>query len=207
VNLTVEYGEWVAIRGCSGSGKSTLMNILGLLDLPTSGSYMLDGRDVSRLPERDLANARRESIGFVFQKFHLLPQQTALSNVELPMTIAGVPKRERKERALKALHQVGLAGKEHHRPPQLSGGQQQRVAIARAMVNRPTLLLADEPTGALDPEFKAEILDLFEKLRNDSGVTIVVVTHDEETADRADRVVNLVDGRLVTDKPLLREVV
>jgi putative ABC transport system ATP-binding protein len=200
INMNVEPGEWIAIMGPSGSGKSTLMNLIGLLDRPTSGSYTLNGRDVSRLRGSELAHARRDLIGFVFQSYNLLPRERALGNVELPMVYAGVGRKERRKRALGVLEAVGLAERAHHRPPELSGGQMQRVAIARALINRPALLLADEPTGNLDTVSGAEILDLFEEL-NVSGVTVVVVTHDAEVAARTQRVVELRDGRIVTDKP------
>jgi putative ABC transport system ATP-binding protein len=200
MNMNVEPGEWIAIMGPSGSGKSTLMNLIGLLDRPTSGSYMLNGRDVSRLRGSELARARRDLIGFVFQSYNLLPRESALKNVELPMVYAGVGRKERRKRALGVLETVGLAERAHHRPPELSGGQMQRVAIARALVNGPALLLADEPTGNLDTVSGAEILDLFEEL-NASGVTVVVVTHDAEVAARTRRVVELRDGRIVTGEP------
>jgi len=200
INMNVEPGEWIAIMGPSGSGKSTLMNLIGLLDRPTSGSYTLNGRDVSRPRGSELAHARRDLIGFVFQSYNLLPRERALKNVELPMVYAGVGRKERRKRALGVLETVGLAERAHHRPPELSGGQMQRVAIARALINKPALLLADEPTGNLDTVSGAEILDLFEEL-NVSGVTVVVVTHDAEVAARTQRVVELRDGRIVTDKP------
>ena len=200
VNMNVELGEWIAIMGPSGSGKSTLMNLIGLLDRPTSGSYTLNRRDVSRLRGSKLARARRDLIGFVFQSYNLLPREIALKNVELPMVYAGVGRKERRKRALGVLETVGLAERAHHRPPELSGGQMQRVAIARALVNGPALLLADEPTGNLDSVSGAEILDLFEEL-NASGVTVVVVTHDAEVAARTQRVVELRDGRIVADEP------
>jgi len=200
MNMNVEPGEWIAIMGPSGSGKSTLMNLIGLLDRPTSGSYKLNGRHVSRLRDSELAHARRDLIGFVFQSYNLLPRESALKNVELPMVYAGVGRKERRKRALELLERVGLAERAHHRPPELSGGQMQRVAIARALVNGPALLLADEPTGNLDSVSGAEILDLFEEL-NASGVTVVVVTHDAEVAARTRRVVELRDGRIVTGEP------
>jgi putative ABC transport system ATP-binding protein len=200
MNMNVEPGEWIAIMGPSGSGKSTLMNILGLLDRPTSGSYTLNERNVSGLRGGELAHARRDLIGFVFQSYNLLPRESALKNVELPMVYAGVGRKERRKRALGVLETVGLAERAHHRPPELSGGQMQRVAIARALVNGPALLLADEPTGNLDTVSGAEILDLFEEL-NASGVTVVVVTHDAEVAARTQRVVELRDGRIVADLP------
>src|SRR5215207_1486283 len=199
-NMNIESGEWIAIVGPSGSGKSTLMSLIGLLDRPTSGNYVLDGRDVSGLQGGELANARRNLIGFVFQSYNLLPRESALKNVELPMVYAGVGRKERRKRALGVLEKVGLSERAHHRPPELSGGQMQRVAIGRALVNGPVLLLADEPTGNLDTASGAEILDLFGEL-NASGVTVVVVTHDEEVAARTRRVVELRDGRMVAGEP------
>jgi len=199
MSMNVEPGEWIAIVGPSGSGKSTLMNLIGLLDRPTSGAYTLDGRDVSRLRGGELARARRDLIGFVFQSYNLLSRQTALANVELPMVYAGIGRKERRERAFGVLERVGLARRVHHRPTELSGGQNQRVAIARALVNNPALLLADEPTGNLDTASGTEILDLFGEL-NASGVTVVVVTHDADVAARAERTVELRDGRIVADE-------
>jgi putative ABC transport system ATP-binding protein len=204
-NMNIESSEWIAIVGPSGSGKSTLMNLIGLLDRPTSGSYRLNGRDVSQLRGNELARARRDLIGFVFQSYNLLPRESALKNVELPMVYAGVGRKERRKRALGLLERVGLSERAHHRPPELSGGQMQRVAIARALVNGPVLLLADEPTGNLDTASGAEILDLFGEL-NASGVTVVVVTHDPEVAARAQRIVELRDGRIVSDAPFPKEV-
>ncbi len=198
VSLVVERGEWVAVVGPSGSGKSTLMNLLGLLDLPTSGRYVLDGREVSGLRGGELAKARRELIGFVFQSYNLLPRQSARKNVELPMVYAGVRGAERKRRALEALERVRLSDRAAHKPPELSGGQKQRVAIARALVNRPAILLADEPTGNLDTKSGEGILDLFGELSAD-GTTLVVVTHDMEVAARADRIVEVRDGRIVAE--------
>ncbi len=205
MSMNVEPGEWIALMGPSGSGKSTLMNLIGLLDRPTSGNYILDGRDVSGLRGGELASARRNLIGFVFQSYNLLPRETALANVELPMVYAGVGRKERRKRALGVLERVGLSERAHHRPPELSGGQMQRVAIARALVNGPVLLLADEPTGNLDTASGAEILELFGEL-NASGVTVLVVTHDPEVAARAQRVVELRDGRIVSDKPSRKEI-
>ncbi len=199
VSLRVEAGEWVSVVGPSGSGKSTLMNLLGLLDRPTSGSYVLDGRDVSRLKGGELAAARRDLIGFVFQSYNLLPRQSAQGNVELPMVYAGVGGKERKRRAREALERVGLADRAHHNPTELSGGQKQRVAVARALVNEPALLLADEPTGNLDTATGEGILDLFEEL-NAGGVTLMVVTHDENVARRGGRVVEIQDGRVFSDE-------
>ena len=199
VSLLVERGEWVSVVGPSGSGKSTLMNLLGLLDRPTSGSYALDGRDVAGLKGGELARARRDLIGFVFQSYNLLPRQSARGNVELPMVYSGVGSKERKRRAGEALERVGLADRAHHNPTELSGGQKQRVAVARALVNEPALLLADEPTGNLDTATGEGILDLFVEL-NEGGVTLMVVTHDEEVARRGARIVEIRDGRVFSDK-------
>lgn len=200
VNLNVERGEWIAIFGLSGSGKTTLMNILGLLDRPTSGKYLLDGQDTSALSPRKLAHERGKRIGFIFQGFNLLSKETALRNVALPMMYAGVRRTEAEERALKALGRVGIANRADHLPSELSGGQQQRVAIARSLINDPVLLLADEPTSGLDSISKAAVLDMFEELReNNPKVTIVVVTHDDATAARAERKVEFRYGRMVAD--------
>jgi putative ABC transport system ATP-binding protein len=201
VSLSVRGGEWISLVGPSGSGKSTLMNVLGLLDRPTSGSYALDGREVARLKGSELARARRDLVGFVFQSYNLLPRETALANVELPMLYADVGRRERRRRATEALERVGLSGRVTHKPTELSGGQMQRVAIARALVNEPSLLLADEPTGNLDSASGEAILELFGKL-HDSGVTIMVVTHDPAVAERGERTVEIRDGRLVEDDPI-----
>jgi len=198
VSLDVEPGGWVSIIGPSGSGKSTLMNLLGLLDRPTSGSYVLDGREVSGLKGGELARARRELIGFVFQSYNLLPRQSARKNVELPLVYAGTRGPERRKRALAALEQVGLSDRAAHKPPELSGGQKQRVAIARALVGRPAMLLADEPTGNLDTKSGEGILELFGDL-NAAGVTLIVVTHDPEVARRGDRVVDIRDGLVFAD--------
>jgi len=198
VSLDVEPGGWVSIIGPSGSGKSTLMNLLGLLDRPTSGSYVLDGREVSGLKGGELARARRELIGFVFQSYNLLPRQSARKNVELPLVYAGTRGPERRKRALAALEQVGLLDRAAHKPPELSGGQKQRVAIARALVGRPAMLLADEPTGNLDTKSGEGILELFGDL-NAAGVTLIVVTHDPEVARRGDRVVDIRDGLVFAD--------
>ncbi|MDE5439975.1 ATP-binding cassette domain-containing protein [Bradyrhizobium sp. CSA207] len=198
VSLAIDSGEFVAIMGSSGSGKSTLMNLLGCLDTPSSGTYHLAGRDVLRLSSNKLAELRNTSIGFVFQQFNLLARATALENVELPMIYAGLWRRERKRRARKAMAEVGLSEREHHRPSQLSGGQQQRVAIARALVNQPLLLLADEPTGALDSVTSEEIMAGLVRL-NEGGLTVIVVTHDAEVARYARRIIHFKDGRVISD--------
>jgi putative ABC transport system ATP-binding protein len=198
VSLAIDSGEFVAVMGSSGSGKSTLMNLLGCLDAPSGGTYHLAGQDVLRLSSNKLATVRNTSIGFVFQQFNLLARATALENVELPLVYAGLGWRERRRRARKALAQVGLAEREHHRPSQLSGGQQQRVAIARALVNQPLLLLADEPTGALDSVTSDEIMAALVRL-NEGGLTVIVVTHDAEVARYARRVIHFKDGRVVSD--------
>ena len=195
INFSMEEGEYVAIMGPSGSGKTTLMNIIGCLDKPTKGEFLLDGQNVNKCTENDMSDIRLNKIGFVFQSFHLLPRQSALSNVEMPLNYAKVPKKERKERALKALDRVGLADRVDFKPNQLSGGQMQRVAIARAIVNNPKLLLAEEPTGALDSKSGAQVMELFKKL-NDEGVTVLMITHDPDIASHAKRVVMIRDGEL-----------
>ena len=195
VSLHVEEGEYVAIMGPSGSGKSTLMNIIGCLDLPTSGSYERAGRDVLSLTENKLADLRLGTIGFVFQNFQLLPRMSALENVALPLVYAGVRKKVRRERAREALVRVGLEDRTSFNPTQLSGGQKQRVAIARAMVNKPKILLADEPTGALDSRSSAQVMELFQKL-NEEGVTVVMITHDPGIAHHAKRIVDIFDGEI-----------
>ena len=195
VSLTVEEGEYVAIMGPSGSGKTTLMNIIGCLDRPTSGTYELAGENVLKLKDRELSDLRLKSIGFVFQSFQLMPRESAVENVALPLSYAGVRKKERRIRATKALERVGLGDRVNFRPTQLSGGQKQRVAIARAMVNHPKILLADEPTGALDQTSGKEVLKLFREL-NDMGNTIVMITHDLGVAQSAKRIVRIVDGQL-----------
>ena len=199
VTAEVGRGEFVAVMGPSGSGKSTFMNVLGCLDRPDSGSYRLDGEEVSRLDSDALAAIRNRRIGFVFQSFNLLPRLDAAGNVALPMVYAGVDRATRLNRAAEALAQVGLAERAHHRPAQLSGGQQQRVAIARALVNRPALLLADEPTGALDSRTSAEIMALFQDL-NRAGITVVLVTHEPDVAAYASRVLTFRDGELIDDR-------
>ncbi|MEO0146918.1 MAG: ABC transporter ATP-binding protein [candidate division WOR-3 bacterium] len=193
VNLSVDRGEYISIMGPSGSGKSTLMHILGCLETPTSGTYILDGQEVHGLSEPDLAQIRRRKIGFVFQNFYLLPRMSALDNVGLPMVYAGVPLAERRRRAAEILQKVGLGDRMRHNPSELSGGERQRVAIGRALANDPEILLADEPTGNLDSKTGAEIMDLFSELHK-AGKTIIVVTHDPEIARRAERIVRLRDG-------------
>ena len=193
IDLDIQRGEYVALMGPSGSGKSTLMNLLGCLDTPTSGTYVLADRDVSRMGEQELAEVRNQEIGFVFQTFNLIPRQTALDNVALPLVYAGIGKEERLERAAEVLRSVGLGDRMHHQPNQLSGGQRQRVAIARALVNKPSLILADEPTGNLDSTTSDEILRLFDEIHA-AGNTLVVVTHEEEVARHAKRVIRLRDG-------------
>ena len=198
LNLTVHHGDYMAVMGASGSGKSTAMNILGCLDRPTSGSYRLNGTAVEQLDDDALADVRNQSLGFVFQQFHLLPHASAMENVMLPMVYAGVPLEERQERAATALERVGLGQRLENKPNQLSGGQQQRVAIARAIINRPSLLLADEPTGALDSSTTAEVLELFDELHR-QGITLVMVTHEDDVAARARRIARFQDGRIVSE--------
>ena len=198
VSLAITEGEFVAIMGASGSGKSTLMNILGCLDQPTSGSYLLAGRDVSQLSRNELAIIRNQTLGFVFQSFNLLARTTALDNVGLPLQYAGVPPRERRQRAEAALRRVGLGERLRHYPNQMSGGQQQRVAVARALVNSPKLILADEPTGNLDSHTSSEIMALFQELWR-SGITVLMVTHESDIAEYASRVVTMKDGQVQSD--------
>ncbi|MFI5839521.1 ABC transporter ATP-binding protein [Catenuloplanes sp. NPDC051500] len=199
VSLTVDRGDYVAIMGSSGSGKSTLMNILGCLDIPSTGRYLLDGVDVSRLSDKQLALVRNRLIGFIFQSFNLIPRTTALANVELPLAYAGVKSAERRKRALASLDMVGLADRAGHEPNQLSGGQQQRVAVARALVTEPALLLADEPTGNLDSRSTEDVLKIFADL-NAQGRTIVLITHEAEVGARAKRLIRLFDGRVRSDE-------
>jgi putative ABC transport system ATP-binding protein len=200
VTLAVERGEYVAIMGPSGSGKSTLMNLIGCLDTPTSGSYILNGREVATMTDDELAAIRNQEIGFVFQTFNLLPRTSALQQVELPLVYSGLPRKERRERAVKALQAVNLADRMSHHPNELSGGQRQRVAIARALINDPSILLADEPTGNLDSQTGIEIMTLFDEL-NGRGNTIVLVTHEEDIAAHARRIVRLRDGKVLNDGP------
>jgi putative ABC transport system ATP-binding protein len=199
VSLDIFKNEYVALMGPSGSGKSTLMNILGCLDTPTAGMYVLNGQDVSRMSDDHLADIRNIEIGFVFQQFNLLPRLTAAENVALPLVYAGVPRKERLERAMAVLEKVSLADRSHHRPNELSGGQSQRVAIARALINNPSLILADEPTGNLDSKTSIEIMDIFGSIRS-GGNTVVLVTHEEDIANYAHRVVRLRDGVIESDR-------
>jgi putative ABC transport system ATP-binding protein len=201
VTLTIERGDFVAVMGSSGSGKSTLMNIVGCLDIPTSGSYHLDGVDVRRFDEDELADVRNRKIGFVFQSFNLVPRTPALANVELPLAYAGVRRAERRRRAADALAEVGMSDRVQHLPSELSGGQQQRAAIARAIVTNPALVLADEPTGNLDSRSTHDVLDIFSRL-NSEGRTIVLITHEHDVAERCKRIVQLSDGRMIEDRRL-----
>jgi putative ABC transport system ATP-binding protein len=199
-SFTINEGEMVAIMGPSGSGKSTLMSIIGCLDAPTGGKYLLDGVAVENLDESQLAEVRGRKIGFVFQQFNLLARTSALENVMLPLTYAGFAGKEREDRAFKALERVGLGGRTHHAPNELSGGQQQRVAIARALVNEPAILLADEPTGALDSKTGVEIMELFQSLHRENGQTVILVTHDAHVARHTNRIIKLSDGKIVSDE-------
>ncbi len=199
VSLSIDHGEFVAIMGASGSGKSTFMNILGFLDQPTSGQYLLEGINGENLSRDELAEIRNRKIGFVFQGFNLLSRTSALENVELPLLYAGALTSKRKEMAQKALSEVGLKGREHHHPSQLSGGEQQRVAIARALVNQPSILLADEPTGNLDTKTSEEIMGIFQRLNQDLGITIIMITHEQDIALFSKRIILFRDGKIVDD--------
>src|SRR5262245_2172414 len=203
VSLTIRQGEFIAVMGVSGSGKSTMMNLIGCLDQPTRGTYILDGRDVSQLSKDDPADIRNQQIGFVFQDFNLLARTSAVENVELPMLYSGIGTAQRKRRAQEALEAVGLAGRENNHPNQLSGGQQQRVAIARALVNHPTIILADEPTGALDSRTSVEVMEIFQRLNRERGITLLIVTHEHDIAEYAQRVVIFRDGKIRSDEPVL----
>ena len=202
VSFRIEAGEYVSMMGPSGSGKSTLMNLLGCLDTPTSGFYKLDGQEVSALDDDGLARIRNHKIGFIFQTFNLLPRLTALANVELPMIYSNLGRAERRERAIGSLERVGLAERIYHKPSELSGGQIQRVAIARSLVNNPAIILADEPTGNLDRETGRDIINLFQKLNSEFGVTLIVVTHDMDVGKSAKRLIELVDGQIMKDEYL-----
>jgi putative ABC transport system ATP-binding protein len=207
ITLDVRAGEFVAVMGASGSGKSTLMNIIGCLDKPSRGSYHLDGMDVSQMEKSELARIRNRKLGFVFQQFNLLSRTSALENVELPTIYAGITPEERQSRAKAALERVGLSDRSHHYPSQLSGGQQQRVAIARALVNRPAILLADEPTGNLDSRTSVEIMDIFQQLNEDEGLTVVIVTHEQDIAQYAKRALEFRDGKLRRDEVIKHRLI
>jgi putative ABC transport system ATP-binding protein len=206
ISLDIFKNEYVALMGPSGSGKSTLMNILGCLDTATRGTYVLNGQDVSKMPDNSLAEVRNQEIGFVFQQFNLLPRLTAAENVALPLVYAGIPRKQRMQKALAVLEKVNLADRSHHKPNELSGGQNQRVAIARALVNDPSIILADEPTGNLDSKTSHEIMDIFGKI-HDSGNTVVLVTHEEDIANYAGRIIRLRDGLIESDKKATRQTI
>jgi putative ABC transport system ATP-binding protein len=205
ISFTIDDGELCAIMGPSGSGKSTLMNVIGCLDTPTEGEYLLDGQDVATLDEGELARVRNRKIGFVFQSYNLVKRTTALDNVQLPMLYAGVPPEERRRRAVDALEAVGLGSRLDHKPNELSGGQQQRVSIARALVMRPTLILADEPTGALDSRSAVEVMDIFQRLNGELGITVVFVTHEPDIAEYTHRIIRIRDGYLGADERVTRQ--
>ena len=200
MDMQVPRGQYLAIMGPSGSGKSTLMNILGCLDRPTSGQYLLEGKDVARMPDNDLSRVRRENLGFVFQAFNLIPQLTVIQNVQVPLFYQGMPRQNRNRDAMEAIERVGLTDRVHHRPSELSGGQQQRVAIARALVNKPSLLFADEPTGNLDSRSGTEVMQIFQRLNEQQGITTVFVTHDPWIARHTQRVIMLRDGKIIADE-------
>jgi putative ABC transport system ATP-binding protein len=204
VSLTIEKGEFVAVMGPSGSGKSTFMNILGCLDKPTTGKYLLENVDIGDLGRDELAAIRNKKIGFVFQGFNLLPRTSAVENVELPMLYDGVTAKDRRDKALEALKDVGLEGRGDHHPNQLSGGQQQRVAIARALVNNAPIILADEPTGNLDTRTSAEIMEIFVRLNSQSNITIILVTHENDIASYSRRIIKFLDGRIISDEPTVK---
>jgi len=205
ITFTIADGEFCAIMGPSGSGKSTLMNVIGCLDTPTQGEYLLDGQDVAALADDELARVRNRKIGFVFQSYNLVKRTTALDNVQLPMLYAGVPPEERQQRAVDALESVGLGDRLDHKPNELSGGQQQRVSIARSLVMRPSLILADEPTGALDSRSSVEVMEIFQRLNEDLGITVVFVTHEPDIAEYTRRILRVRDGYLGADEPVERQ--
>lgn len=205
INVTIYKNEYVAIMGPSGSGKSTLMNILGCLDTASSGKYILNGTDVSQMEDNELAEIRNKEIGFVFQSFNLLPKYDSIENVALPLIYSGIPKEEREDKSKKALEMVGLKDRMHHKPNELSGGQRQRVAVARALINNPSIILADEPTGNLDTKTSIDIMHLFEKIYN-NGNTVIVVTHEEDIAKYARRIIKLRDGKIESDLPNLNPI-
>ncbi|MBS3994318.1 MAG: ABC transporter ATP-binding protein [Alkaliphilus sp.] len=200
ISLTVKRGEFISIVGASGSGKSTLMNVIGALDRPTSGEYILDGTSIQDMSDNELSDIRNKKIGFVFQTFNLIPRSSAIKNVELPMLYAGVNKKERREKAENLLELVGMADRMHHLPNELSGGQKQRVAISRALSNEPAIMLVDEPTGSLDSDTGRMVMDIFHKIHETKGTTIVLITHNDELADETDRIITIKDGRILGEK-------